>query len=296
MTREAQDLCWELGDLRVGDEEPRRLDEIYTLFQAHVPQIPALDPHGVGSSRGVTMIGSLTCLCQIGFARSPTDIIGQWISTNEDSDRSPPPSISDGLSISLKFQYEGETPGRGGSRLLGICTEEKVHHPAWRVAATGEFLVLSILYQATLQADHRDQHSNTCRERVTDLTVSARMSCLLNAKTRETIAQVRRLAQNSKPGRLIDCQQDSLRSLPTTDPVDISEAKLLLPNDTNLVELVVEAIRSLGDGSESFSVPAITSVAAEWIVPRNGNSEQRTRADVAPKTSTILYFHGGQFW
>jgi hypothetical protein len=125
--------------------------------------------------------------------------------------------------------------------------------------------------------------------------------------TERLFAQVREYQRAPKPEKLIVAQQNSLRDVLATVPAHGAREKLPMPPETNLIDVVVEAIRTLGDESETFPVPEIPSVQVEWINqcrnPGMADSDiHGCEAIASPATadsqtpSTILYLHGGQFW
>lgn len=117
----------------------------------------------------------------------------------------------------------------------------------------------------------------------------------MDHETEHIIRVIRASAQNSTPGKLIDLQRDSLRDETTPDRVHVTRVAFPLSNDTNLIELVVDAVRSLRDGDETFTVPVVASVAAE-IIDHDDNKEDDFEGRSIEPQPTILYFHGGQFW
>ncbi|KAL7904996.1 alpha/beta hydrolase fold domain-containing protein [Trichoderma velutinum] len=130
---------------------------------------------------------------------------------------------------------------------------------------------------------------------------------LLDLKTALLLAFVRASTGNPKPGRLIDCQQDSLQAVDLKERIYLLSTKLTLTFDTNIIDIAFRAIRNLGDRQETIAGLRLPSVSLEWISHRHGSDETVSDTDgpeavysammreVKNKT-TILYFHGGQFW
>ncbi|KIX95094.1 uncharacterized protein Z520_09010 [Fonsecaea multimorphosa CBS 102226] len=117
----------------------------------------------------------------------------------------------------------------------------------------------------------------------------------MDHETEHTIEVIRASVRNSTPGRLIDLQRESLRDESTPNHVHVAKKELSLSTDTNLVELVADAIRSLGDGHETFTVPTVASVVVESVEHEAKENKCSGGSDIEPRP-IILYFHGGQFW
>lgn len=77
------------------------------------------------------------------------------------------------------------------------------------------------------------------------------------------------------------------------------------PADAHVCQLILDAIKFLGDGSEHFDVPVVSDVHAQWTGSRAGvpETEPESKASEAEKffnfekevssPTTILYVHGG---
>lgn len=106
---------------------------------------------------------------------------------------------------------------------------------------------------------------------------------------------------------MIDTQQKSLDEIGTTVPVHVTKTSLLLPAHSNLVVRTEDAIKHLGDGLNTFTTPRLESVSVEWVSGRNVDVNNMTDAALVESSystmmsgvrskTTIIYFHGGQFW
>ena len=88
-------------------------------------------------------------------------------------------------------------------------------------------------------------------------------------------------------------------------------AKVTIPPPTDVNgprEAIVRAIKELGDGTETYTLPKVVAVQAEWTGYRNGAAKNQERADVPEQDqyrilmaststpTTILYFHGGAYF
>ena len=91
----------------------------------------------------------------------------------------------------------------------------------------------------------------------------------------------------------------------------ISLAKVTFPppvDEHGPRDAIVKAIKELGDGTETYSLPAVVAVEAEWTGYRKGAAKDEARPDVpepdqyrilmagVSSKSTILYFHGGAYF
>lgn len=121
------------------------------------------------------------------------------------------------------------------------------------------------------------------------------------------LALVRSSTSYLKPGRLIDCQQDSLRDVDLKERIYLVSTKLNLTFETNIIAIAFKAIRNLGDGQESIPDIRLPSVSMDWICHRTNSDGTASDTDTPERVyatmmhevknkTTILYFHGGQFW
>ena len=125
------------------------------------------------------------------------------------------------------------------------------------------------------------------------------------------------------PAGLKVSQRQTTRDLPIRGPIWVSKVNIPRPEDEDheggvrdkgkdvcgILEGIEKVIRVLGDGTETFAMPTIENVEAEWNAYRPGASwlaarpkmeekvqYQRMMKDVKTDAPTILYFHGGAFW
>ncbi|KIW97546.1 uncharacterized protein Z519_01130 [Cladophialophora bantiana CBS 173.52] len=105
-----------------------------------------------------------------------------------------------------------------------------------------------------------------------------------------------------------------LQHVSTKDPGirgPICVAKVTIPpplDATGPREAIVKAIEELGDGNETYTLPDIVGVEAEWTGYRTGAPAHEARPDVSEEDhyrilmasvstgTTILYFHGGAYF
>lgn len=125
-------------------------------------------------------------------------------------------------------------------------------------------------------------------------------------KTEVVVAVIRKLTSVPKP--LAGVQRYLGRDPGIKGPVWISKVTHPAPSETDVLDVLVQAVRDLGDGSEQFTVPSLLSVEAEWTGSRRGVSKNAPRPDLPeseqyqrlvdenPGETTILYFHGGAYF
>ena len=87
----------------------------------------------------------------------------------------------------------------------------------------------------------------------------------------------------------------------------ISKVTLPRPEEDDVRKVVVDAIEALKEGNETYTVPELANVEAEWTgwragvgkdAPRPDLSEEKQYAHLMKEVSsdvTILYFHGGGY-
>lgn len=102
-------------------------------------------------------------------------------------------------------------------------------------------------------------------------------------------------------------QEASARDAPAQGPVWISRATHPPPSENSLLKVVGDAIKELGDGIESFDLPDIGTLEAQWLGWRSGVgkgepephiSEQKKYSSMMKEVETdlvVLYAYGGAF-
>ncbi|OCT49003.1 putative lipase/esterase [Cladophialophora carrionii] len=104
-------------------------------------------------------------------------------------------------------------------------------------------------------------------------------------------------------------QHISLNDPGIKGPVSIAKVTIPPPIDeAGPRDAIVRAIKELGDGSETYTLPDIVSVQAEWTGYRKGVAKNEPRPDLpeadqyrvlmagVSNETTILYFHGGAYF
>lgn len=102
-------------------------------------------------------------------------------------------------------------------------------------------------------------------------------------------------------------QKKSMRDPGVKGPMWISKVTLPQPED-DVREAVFKAIEELKIGDETYDVPAVLPVEAEWTGHRSGVDKNAPLPEIseeekykellkeAPADMVILYFHGGAYW
>lgn len=123
-------------------------------------------------------------------------------------------------------------------------------------------------------------------------------------RTELTVAVIRSFITFSKP--LTKAQEDSKRDPGIKGPMWVSKITLPEP-EFDVRDAILRAIDDLNTGDETFDVPAIAAVEAEWTGYRSGVGKRAPQPDLSeaekyaelrresPSDMTILYFHGGAY-
>lgn len=127
-------------------------------------------------------------------------------------------------------------------------------------------------------------------------------------RTELTVSVIRELIK--KPNAIGKAQLGSLKDPGIKGKMWISKVTLPKPEDTegltprDAIEMV---IKELGDGSETYTLPEMAAVGAEWTGYRGGVDANAPRPDLPEEEHykrlmseiksdvTILYFHGGAY-
>ncbi|KAJ6021376.1 hypothetical protein N7540_006880 [Penicillium herquei] len=116
---------------------------------------------------------------------------------------------------------------------------------------------------------------------------------------------IRSLITADKP--MLKTQQGSMRDPGIQGPMWVSKVTLPLP-EFDVRDAVLSAIEALGTGHETFTLPAVAAVEAEWTGYRKGVGKKEPQLDISEEEKyhklqndissdkTILYFHGGAYF
>ncbi len=126
-------------------------------------------------------------------------------------------------------------------------------------------------------------------------------------QTEITVVILRSILNVRKPLSYI--QHISQKDLGIKGPISIAKVTVPPPLDEDGPrEAIVKAIKELGDGTETYTLPDIVGVQAEWTACRKGAVKNERRPDVPEQDqykilmggvstkTTILYFHGGAYF
>ncbi|KAJ5728274.1 hypothetical protein N7493_004604 [Penicillium malachiteum] len=116
---------------------------------------------------------------------------------------------------------------------------------------------------------------------------------------------IRSLFTADKP--MLKTQQISLRDPGIQGPMWVSKVTLPQP-EFDVRDAVLSAIEALGNGHETFNLPGVMAVEAEWTGYRKGVGKKEPQLDISEEEKyhmlqkeissdkTILYFHGGAYF
>lgn len=123
-------------------------------------------------------------------------------------------------------------------------------------------------------------------------------------RTELTTAIIRSFITYSLP--LAKMQKNSMRDPGIKGPMWVSKVTLP-PPEIAVRDAVLRAIEDLSAGGETYDVPGIAAVEAEWTGHRSGVEKHTLQPDLsekekyrelrkeAPSDMTILYLHGGAY-
>lgn len=123
-------------------------------------------------------------------------------------------------------------------------------------------------------------------------------------RTELTVAIVRSLLVPQHG--ILKTQENSLRDPGIKGPMWVSKVTLPRP-EIDVRDAVLRAIDDLKTGVETFDVPAVAAVEAEWTGHRSGVGKHTPQPDLSeeekyrelrketPSDMTILYLHGGAY-
>lgn len=130
------------------------------------------------------------------------------------------------------------------------------------------------------------------------------MSGKQDLRTELTVAIIRSFITLNSP--VSKTQRDSMRDPGIKGPMWVSKVTLPRP-EFDVRDAVLRAIEDLKTGNETFDVPGIAAVEAEWTGYRKGVGKRTPQPDLSesekyrelrkesPSDMTILYFHGGAY-
>lgn len=123
-------------------------------------------------------------------------------------------------------------------------------------------------------------------------------------RTEFITALIRSFITTSDP--MIKMQKGSMRDPGIKGPMWVSKVTLPQP-EFDVRDAVVRAIKDLGTGNETFDLPGVIAVEAEWTGYRSGVDKKATLPDISEEEKyqelrkdvksdiTILYLHGGGY-
>jgi len=125
-------------------------------------------------------------------------------------------------------------------------------------------------------------------------------------RTEVTINVLRSLM--SQPGPVGKLQRAGLKDPGIKGEMWISKVKMPMPEEADIRDKLIMAIESLKEGNETYTVPPIAPVEAEWTGYRANVNSSTPRLDQpeiehyrslmseVASDLTVLYFHGGAYF
>lgn len=123
-------------------------------------------------------------------------------------------------------------------------------------------------------------------------------------RTELTVAIIRSFMKFRSP--IFKAQKGSMRDPGIQGPMWVSHVTMPQPED-NVQDAVVKAIEELKLGEETFDIPGVAPVEAEWTGYRSGVGKKAPQPEIseeekykelrkeASADSVVLYFHGGAY-
>ena len=123
-------------------------------------------------------------------------------------------------------------------------------------------------------------------------------------RTELTVAIIRSFMQFRSP--VAKAQKGSMRDPGIKGPMWVSTVTMPQPED-DVQDAVVKAIEELKLGAETFDIPGVAPVEAEWTGYRSGVGKKEPQPEIseeekykelrkeATADSVTLYFHGGAY-
>ena len=95
-------------------------------------------------------------------------------------------------------------------------------------------------------------------------------------KAEEITAKVRNRLSARYKSTITEWQLESQKGPAVQDPsLDLSQVTFGNPPDDGVLQALLQSIKRLGDGTETFAIPGMESVEAEWLSekgsPESGN-------------------------
>ena len=127
------------------------------------------------------------------------------------------------------------------------------------------------------------------------------------ASAAAAVEKVRGRLKALSQSTLSERQSVSLQEPQIPDAVWVSKVTIPAPEEDDVRQAVVAAIKCLGDGDEKFDWPKTASVQVEWTGSRFSHEKDTSRSQISEETKfvnlmknfssrmTILYLHGGAY-
>ena len=137
--------------------------------------------------------------------------------------------------------------------------------------------------------------------------VTMRTASISAASAAAAVERVRVKLRGLSQSTLSQRQLVSLQEPQIPDAVWVRKATFPPPEEDDLRQVIVAAIKRLGEGDEEFDWPETVSVQAEWTGPRSSREIETSKSQISEKAKflnlmnnvstrmTILYVHGGAY-
>ncbi|GAB7351409.1 hypothetical protein MBLNU459_g2082t1 [Dothideomycetes sp. NU459] len=129
-------------------------------------------------------------------------------------------------------------------------------------------------------------------------------------RTEMTVYVLRAIMNGDTPTTIGKVQAQTLKDPGIKGKMWIAKATIPAPQDESLTTATFQAIKEMGDGTESYTEPSLAEVDVEWTGFRPNAGSEETLPDIteaekykrlmgeSTRTSktTVLYFHGGAYY
>ena len=90
------------------------------------------------------------------------------------------------------------------------------------------------------------------------------------AKAEEITAKVRNRLSARYKSTITEWQLESQKGPAVQDPtLELSQVTFAKPPEDDVLQALLQSIKRLGDGTETFAIPKIEPVEAEWLSEKN---------------------------
>ena len=127
----------------------------------------------------------------------------------------------------------------------------------------------------------------------------ANLNYLPTSKIQEMVRQVRERVNSDTQPTISSRQARRAKRRPPRDTECTNRFLLPAPKENDILSILLQAIKELGDGGEDFPVPSIEPVDVEWVNPTASRERQlpeqeyeSLKRDNSPR---LMYAHSGGY-